>query len=223
MYELAQEEIDETLTDGRRNSIHLRIAPEGKRRNQFTKRAATAGMKICCRCEQEQVLAEYSKNSAKADGLDARCRTCKKEIREQNKEYNARKAKEWREANPERFKEKRNAWMQANPQSESERRKVWLLANRLKVRQIQKAYKVRRAGWEIGIVDYDEILARDGLVCHICGIDVEPNDVHFDHVIPLSKGGAHSMDNIHVSHSKCNLRKNNKILTEKVTATLKAG
>jgi 5-methylcytosine-specific restriction endonuclease McrA len=202
---------------------NLDILLTSKRRNQHTKPKAAAGMKICCRCEKEQPLSEFTKNKAKVDGLDARCKTCKKEIREENREYHAAKSKEWRENNPDRFKERRDAWSQANPQSQNETRKKWLADNKHKVRQIKQAYKLRRKEWEVGDVDYDEILARDGLVCHICGLDVAPDDIHFDHVIPLSKEGMHSMDNIHVSHSKCNLKKNNKLmeeLAEKVTATI---
>ncbi len=183
-----------------------------------------AGMKRCCRCKNIRPITDFSKNSATKDRLDKRCKICKKEIREANRKYNAEKSKEWREANPERFKEKRDAWMQAHPQSESETRKEWLRNNVAKVRQIKKTYKVRRKGWEVGEVDYVTILMRDGFVCHICGLDVEPDDVHFDHVIPLSRGGAHSNDNIHIAHSQCNIRKNTKLMSELPgTVTLKSG
>jgi 5-methylcytosine-specific restriction endonuclease McrA len=211
------EEMEELLKEA-----GIRTPADGKRRNQHTKPNATPGMKICCRCEEEKPLGEYTKNRAKADGLDARCRACKKEIREGCIDYNKAKSKEWREANPERFKEKRDAWMQAHPQSENPTRQEWMRKNVAKVRQIKKTYKVRRMGWEVGEVDYLEVLMRDGFVCHICGNDVEPDDVHFDHAIPLSKGGAHATYNVFVSHSRCNMKKSNKLI-EKVTATMKAG
>lgn len=185
------------------------------------------GLKCCARCNETQPIAEFTKNRNTKHGLKVYCKTCCKIEREIKRDYNKQKSKEWREANPDRFKERRDAWMQENPQSQNETRQQWLKANSLKVRQIKKAYKVRRQGWEIGEVDYVEILMRDGLVCHICGFDVEPTDIHFDHVIPLSKGGAHSMDNIHISHSRCNMKKHNKLMSElsmqKVTPTIKSG
>lgn len=180
------------------------------------------GTKTCPRCNVGQPITEYTKNRAKPDGLKVYCKTCCKKEREEKRDYYAEKSKEWREAHPERFKEKRDAWMQAHPQSESATRKEWMRKNVAKVRQIKKTYKVRRMGWEVGEVDYLEVLMRDGFVCHICGNDVEPDDVHFDHAIPLSKGGAHATYNVFVSHSRCNMKKSNK-LTEKVTATMKAG
>lgn len=66
----------------------------------------------------------------------------------------------------------------------------------------------------IGTVDLTEIIKRDGDICHICGIAVDPNAETyaplartFDHVIPLISGGAHSMDNVKVAHRLCNVRK----------------
>src|SRR5436190_23026241 len=152
--------------------------------------------KYCPRCEEVQPLSEFTKNRAKFDGLKVYCKTCCKKEREENSGYYAQKSKEWRAANPERFKEKRDAWEQAHPQSERETRQEWLRKNVAKVRQIKKTYKVRRMGWEVGEVDYVEVLMRDGFVCHICGNDVEVDDVHFDHAIPLSKGGAHATFNV---------------------------
>lgn len=40
----------------------------------------------------------------------------------------------------------------------------------------------------------------------------EPGHVHFDHVIPLSRGGAHCSDNIRPACQRCNQRKGNRLL-----------
>ena len=51
------------------------------------------------------------------------------------------------------------------------------------------------------------VIERDGYVCQLCGLDVEPDDVHLDHIKPWSKGGAHTVPNLQVTHSLCNMRK----------------
>ena len=51
------------------------------------------------------------------------------------------------------------------------------------------------------------VIDRDGYVCQLCGDDVEPNDVHIDHIKPWSKGGQNVLGNLQVAHSRCNLRK----------------
>jgi hypothetical protein len=52
-----------------------------------------------------------------------------------------------------------------------------------------------------------QVIDRDGYLCQLCGNDVEPTDVHLDHVYPRSLGGSNEPNNLQVTHSQCNLRK----------------
>lgn len=51
------------------------------------------------------------------------------------------------------------------------------------------------------------VLARDGLVCGICGGNVLAGDVHLDHVHPFARGGPTTLANLRVTHAACNIRK----------------
>ncbi len=52
------------------------------------------------------------------------------------------------------------------------------------------------------------VIARDGLVCGLCGGEVETaKDVHIDHIIPVSRGGTNVLGNLQVAHARCNMRK----------------
>lgn len=51
------------------------------------------------------------------------------------------------------------------------------------------------------------VIERDGYTCGICWIEVDPDDVHLDHVKPFSKGGETTLKNLRVTHSLCNMRK----------------
>lgn len=53
----------------------------------------------------------------------------------------------------------------------------------------------------------ERVIERDGYVCQLCSEDVAPSDVHLDHIKPWSKGGEHSVSNLQVTHSACNMRK----------------
>lgn len=67
------------------------------------------------------------------------------------------------------------------------------------------------------------VLLTYGTDCHLCGgaIDLDAprtpgkpgweKSLHIDHVMPLSKGGDDTLENVRPSHGKCNIRKNNKI------------
>ncbi len=56
-----------------------------------------------------------------------------------------------------------------------------------------------------------QVIDRDGYVCGLCGGAVEPADVHIDHIVPWSLGGRDELTNLQVAHSKCNLRKGNRV------------
>ena len=89
----------------------------------------------------------------------------------------------------------------------------WLAKNPYFCRQHTMKALARKKGLVVDDdVDYHAILERDGYTCHICGDPVPPDDVEFDHVIPLDRGGPHTMANIRVSHATCNRHKHNKIL-----------
>lgn len=67
------------------------------------------------------------------------------------------------------------------------------------------------------------VLERDGWKCQICGIPtprelrgnrVAPNAPELDHIIPVSRGGAHSPENTQCACRRCNSRKKNKLPDE---------
>lgn len=54
----------------------------------------------------------------------------------------------------------------------------------------------------------DAIYRRDGGRCVYCG---STENLHIDHIIPFSRGGATSIENLQLLCQKCNLQKSNKI------------
>ncbi len=62
-----------------------------------------------------------------------------------------------------------------------------------------------------------EVAERDRWKCHICGKRVaksrawpHPRSASLDHVVPLSRGGAHDPANVRLAHLECNTAKNNR-------------
>lgn len=51
------------------------------------------------------------------------------------------------------------------------------------------------------------VLMRDGNRCQICGVKCNDgiHKIHFDHIIPWSKGGETTLDNLRVLCADCNL------------------
>ena len=67
-------------------------------------------------------------------------------------------------------------------------------------------------------IKLSHIIERDGCKCHWCKVATTRNDhnsddqAEIDHVMPISKGGGHVMENIVVSCRKCNNKKADRIL-----------
>lgn len=175
-------------------------------------------MKKCSMCKETKPYDCFTHDYKRPDGYYIYCKDCRRSYERPRRESAAFKLakKQYDQKYYRRNQKKRNqqcaAWYASNPEHHKELREAWKAAHPAQLRE----YDARRSAWRKGAsterVSYEAILERDGYHCHICGGDVLPDDVHFDHVIPLSKGGAHSEDNIRVSHSTCNLRKWTKIL-----------
>jgi 5-methylcytosine-specific restriction endonuclease McrA len=88
-------------------------------------------------------------------------------------------------------------------------------------RQTVRRHRVLAAG--VLRVPYTEaeVYERHGWVCYICGgpIDASITDrsaanPSFDHVIPISRGGADVLDNVRPAHKGCNSHKGRRLLSE---------
>jgi len=82
---------------------------------------------------------------------------------------------------------------------------------RAAVANIEAAIEFQRSGPKRDPIPEDVKLlvwARDGGCCVRCG---SRQDLHFDHVIPVNKGGGNSEENIQILCQLCNLKKSDKI------------
>jgi len=80
-----------------------------------------------------------------------------------------------------------------------------------------KRARLHGAKAETGIT-LEKLIKRDGITCAICGLpcfyggdslaDLYPS---IDHIIPISKGGGHTWDNVQVAHRICNVNKSDRI------------
>lgn len=111
----------------------------------------------------------------------ARARRYRERNREKVRVYGRQALALWRKRNPERSRELRRAH--------------------------EGARRARKRGGTAQPVDAGDVFLRDGGRCHICKRCVSRKNFHLDHLIPLSKGGSHSTDNLAVAHPKCNLRR----------------
>jgi 5-methylcytosine-specific restriction endonuclease McrA len=65
--------------------------------------------------------------------------------------------------------------------------------------------------WKIPPVNRRELLRRDNHTCQYCG---STRNLTIDHLIPRSKGGAHTWDNVVTACGTCNGQKGDRLLSE---------
>ena len=98
----------------------------------------------------------------------------------------------------------------------------WVLERKKKFRpggKRPKQYTARHIPYT-----HKEVLEMYGTNCHICKKPIDLNaprgvgkkvgweyGLHFDHVIPLSKGGEDTIDNVKPAHAICNMRKSDNL------------
>lgn len=89
----------------------------------------------------------------------------------------------------------------------------------------ERAMSDRRRTRKIGVrcepVGFATVTKRDAGVCHICGEPTltgarvpHPLAPTLDHVVPLSKGGDHTLANVKLAHFKCNCAKSDRLMEE---------
>ncbi len=103
------------------------------------------------------------------------------------------------------------AYYRANRATIQPKTRKWTIANKDKSRIYAINYQAKRRAWIAGAkvakTDLAAIAMRDRMRCYLCGLKIRPKDLAFDHVTPLSKGGAHSNENIRPTHRSCNSSK----------------
>lgn len=170
----------------------------------------------------------YSRRCKDADQV-VRLQKKSKRYYQEHREELLRKNREWRLANKEALaaqqkryndahREKRSAQNRARsatPEGQA-KAKAYRHAHRaanLVYVQKRKALKLAAA---VNLSKIEEwvttIRAKPSAVCYYCDkrIATDGYSLHFDHIIPLSKGGPHSVENLCVSCPACNLRKSDK-------------
>lgn len=166
---------------------------------------ASNGGKVCTRCRTEKPFDAFQRMPKSVTGYNPQCKDClngqgRTRYKTLYREQKLSKNREWYDSHRDQHRALTMAWRQEN---------------RLKSNAYGSRRRAQQKGVTIGEIDYEHILGRDGEFCYICeGVILPEHSIEFDHVIPITRGGPHSEENIKVVHLNCNRRKHNKLLEE---------
>lgn len=140
------------------------------------------------------------------------CKKCEAESQRIKRIVNADSIKanrdKWREKNKEKLLAQGRVWKEANKEKMDEWQIQWNAANREKIRALCHKHRKFKVVQKKNFTAADVVrkfIEQQG-ACAYCGIDVV-DDYHIDHIVPVSKGGANDVKNIHVVCPKCNRKK----------------
>ena len=163
--------------------------------------------------------AEYSRGRYQATADRKRELARIRNSRPERKAY----IKLYKQKNKEYILKMNRAYVASNRQKVAEQKKQWKIDNPEKnLHHNRKAERARRARLKNSItIPYTEsqVISTYGTNCNICGLAIDFNatrqvgkkgwqmGLHIDHLIPIARGGADTLENVRPTHGLCNLRK----------------
>lgn len=170
-------------------------------------------MKTCARCKQEKQLDDFCKDRKKPDGLFIWCRQCSAEHRKNRignpvtpEKQKCNRCDEIFPCTPEFFQ--RAATNYTGFQYECKPCKASRRNN----------YRNEYGALGGDFIEYKIVFERDSGICGICSEVVDATLSRrsrlggtIDHIMPLSRGGRHTYQNVQLAHKGCNSAKRDKV------------
>jgi hypothetical protein len=182
--------------------------------------------KCCTKCKEIKPITEfYKRNDCRFD-VRPECIKCSsilyaeyyKKTQEARKEYGKKYSKIWHEKNKEKANKISAKYYRDNNERERKNGREYRKKHPEKCRENNRRRRALRANCITEIVNELQVYEIHNWVCGICGKRInkkltKPNlkSKSLDHIIPLSKGGTHTYNNLQPAHLSCNMSKNNKI------------
>lgn len=178
---------------------------------------AGVNMNKCCpHCQCEKPISEFHKNKNRADGLNGWCKNCMSETLKTRykvkRDHILQVTKLYRLNNPEKRKEICRNYKTHNKEKEriAERRRYHSNPEKYKLKDLIKRHR-KRAGFResFSIEEWKSLCRKFDFRCAACR---KIDKLTVDHIVPLSKGGSNTIDNIQPLCLVCNSKKSNRTI-----------
>jgi len=192
--------------------------------------------KTCTKCSQTKLVTEFYKLNGKRN---SQCGACRRKYWADNREKmnassrrsyqkNKNSKLEWQkkyaQENPETVKATKKRYLDNNPEKRKASVRNYKLRNSETIKEKSKVYyqnnkemyffwasKRRERIRSPYKITSKEIIRLRNRSCFYCG---SKNEIHIDHVLPVSRGGQHRIGNLVPACKACNSSKGSKFLME---------
>lgn len=156
-------------------------------------------MKTCLRCKVSKPFESFGAWRYSKDGRQVWCRQCRSKYQQEHRLTEKERARRWYQANKERHYLDNKKWRAENPQKAS---------------IIKRNYKGRRraTGGNVTSQEWLDRLAEFNNHCAYC--NTLDSNLEMEHMVPLSRSGAHEIDNLVPACRRCNAEKHTQTLLE---------
>lgn len=137
--------------------------------------------KTCKKCRQVLPVSSFHKQGKSPDGHHSWCKACRKA-------YEA-------------------ARYASNGEAIKRYNRAWKAQNQAKIINARVRARYPFIQDEITNDQLDSLLEQHNQQCHYCGVSLSKSNRSFDHKIPLSRSGSHTIENIVPCCMDCNRRK----------------
>jgi 5-methylcytosine-specific restriction endonuclease McrA len=167
---------------------------------------------------QNNAQAVYEANRRWRAANPDKVREMKSRERERNAVRHRERKKRYYQNNRDKIRDRQRAWYAANPEARRravERVRQWNEENpeRARLNSRRQVRKRRTLRESLPFIPFDEsaLLDQYGYCCYLCSKPLDLTDIHWDHAVPLSKGGWTVPENMRPTHPACNMSKSDKL------------
>ncbi len=168
---------------------------------------APDGLKRCKDCNLILPFNQFWKSGYK-ENLQRRCKGCAI-----HKQADWRKI--YKDPSPEKVRARSKKWREAHPELAKQRIKDCYFRNPEVYRQrsrLRRAVLRSNDPKQVTLKDLDRMLKRQGGLCYLCHKSLCVPEI--EHIIPVKRGGRHSIGNLAWACKKCNRLKWTSLLSE---------
>lgn len=189
--------------------------------------------KKCYKCGLRKRYSEFHTDKSRGDSTSYICKTCVKERRRQyylvhkarellrnrqyyksNKEFCRDYIRQWTADNKDAVKASRDSWRRSNRAKILEQERRYARSHPEKIRDKRNRRRAMKAA--AAVIDFtpEQWYFVQCMFNHRCAYCGKKAKLTQDHILPLSRGGDHTLSNIVPACSPCNSKKGSKCLSE---------